>query len=76
MNSNIVSMTCQQKKKKKKKLIGYGCPECKSLNIKDDFVHMETYCHKCGLVLIAPRTPDTIVRGLKPVYVYISEDSS
>lgn len=62
-------MTCQQKKKKK--LIGYGCPECKSLDIKVDFVHLETYCHNCGLVLIAPRTPDTVVRGLCPVYVFL-----
>ena len=53
----------------KKVLIGYGCPECKSLETKYDEIIEELYCSKCGLVLCANYHHYGVVfPGLRPVY--------
>lgn len=38
----------------KNKVITRICPECHDKNIKDDLIHQEQYCQKCGLILQAP----------------------
>lgn len=30
------------------------CPECSGRIFKEDSTHAETYCYKCGVVLVAP----------------------
>lgn len=30
------------------------CPECGGKHFKHDYIHEETYCAECGLILIAP----------------------
>ena len=54
---------------KQKVLLGYGCPECKHLDIRYDEILDERYCFHCGLVLTASYHHYGVVfPGLKPIY--------
>ena len=39
------------------------CPECHNTSFKEDTIHCETYCSKCGLVLAAPVTYGFVFPG-------------
>lgn len=43
------------------------CPECHSTKFQKDIRHQETYCTKCGLVILAPLTSGIIYPG----YMYV-----
>lgn len=45
------------------------CPECQSCNLTYDFFHGELYCTKCGLVILAPPSADTITDGYLRVVI-------
>ena len=50
-------------------LVGYGCPECKSLHVEYDDVVGDYYCFNCGLVLRACYYQHGVVfPGLWPIY--------
>lgn len=49
--------------------IVYACPECKSTKLKEDKIHGETYCARCGLVLIAPPVHGLVFPGLKLIII-------
>ncbi|PAV07651.1 TFIIB-type zinc ribbon-containing protein [Methanosphaera cuniculi] len=53
-------------KKRKNKIIKM-CPECHSTKFQKDIRHQETYCTKCGLVILAPLTSGIIYPG----YMYV-----
>lgn len=47
-------MLCQIKK---------YCPECNSTIFREDIIHAEVYCLKCGLVLVAPPKTGLVFPG-------------
>lgn len=52
----------KSKNNKPKKIIKL-CPECGEKTFKYDPIHQETYCAKCGLILIAPPIAGIIFPG-------------
>lgn len=36
------------------------CPECLNINFKYDFIHAETYCTQCGIIVQSPPCTDHI----------------
>lgn len=46
------------------------CPECNSCELLFDDIHYETYCKKCGLVIISPPTTDFVTDGYKYLYIH------
>jgi len=49
------------------------CPECLGQRFTKDFIHDEISCRRCGLVIIAPFTPNVVCKGFKLLHVKIYE---
>lgn len=45
------------------------CPECENNTFKKEWHTMETYCLKCGLVIVAPPSCDFITDGFNKIQV-------
>lgn len=48
------------------------CPECKHTNFIHDYIHKETYCTNCGLIILAPPSTEFITPGFEEIIVTVN----